>query len=71
MVETYERLNNMLGSREQAFGKNGDGENVIIERGEDHDRGEGYVRTQTFQSNGWVRNNYYYEDGTVEELFDR
>ena len=26
-------------------------------------------KTETYQDNGWIRDNYYYEDGTVEELF--
>lgn len=30
---------------------------------------EEYFRTETYQNNGWIRDNYYYEDGTVEELY--
>lgn len=65
MGDTYESLNEMLGTSEQMFGKNSHGENVIVNRGDD------CVYTETFQSNDWVRMNYYYEDGTVEELFTR
>ena len=65
MGDTYESLKAMLGNAEQLFGKNGDGENVIVEW-----YGE-YILTTTFQHNDWVRLNYYYEDGTVEEMFER
>lgn len=65
MGDTYESLNELLGTSEQLFGKNSNGENVIVNRGDD------CVYTETFQSNDWVRTNYYYEDGTVEELFTR
>lgn len=31
--------------------------------------GERYVHVQTYQTNGWVREDYYYLDGTTEQLF--
>lgn len=65
MGDTYESLNAMLGDAEQMFGKNDEGENVIVERYEE------YILTVTFQRNDWVRENYYYEDGRVEEIFTR
>lgn len=65
MADTYETLSAMLGSSDQTFGRNGSDENVIVERYDDH------ILTTTFQRNGWVRSNHYYEDGTVEELFER
>lgn len=30
-----------------------------------------YVVVETFQSNGWIRKNYYYTDGYCEEMFER
>lgn len=46
-------------------GKNGNGENVVVEEG------EGVKVTKTYQSNGWVRVTYEYDDGTVEETYER
>ena len=40
-------------------------ENVIIQRAQD------YIRLDTYQSNGWIRVNEYYPDGTVTETFER
>ncbi len=65
MAETYESLNEKLGGRELLSGRNGDGENVVI------GRGDGFVYVETFQGNGWTRLEYYYEDGTVEETYSR
>lgn len=65
MGDTYESLNEILGTSEQLFGKNSDGENVIVERYED------CILTVTFQRNDWIRKDYFYDDGTVEELFTR
>lgn len=46
-------------------GENEDGEMAIIEVT------GSYVLVKTFQSNNWIRRNYYYPDGYREELFDR
>ena len=46
-------------------GKNEDGETVILHVAEDS------IIVETFQSNGWVRKNYYGADGSAEgETFD-
>lgn len=46
-------------------GRNENGENVIVIEGE-------RVRvTRVHQDNGWVRVTYEYEDGTVEETYER
>lgn len=46
------------------FGVNEDGEQVLISVNKDN------ITTETFQSNGWVRENIYHvNDYTVEELF--
>ena len=48
------------------IGDNQDGEPVLLypisKRGD-------VVRVDTFQDNGWIRSNYFHEDGTVEEMF--
>lgn len=46
-------------------GTNEDGEDTLMEVC------EGFILVRTFQSNGWVRKDYYYTDGVVEELFER
>ena len=46
-------------------GRNEHGENVIIEDGEK------VKVTMTYQSNGWIRVTYEYDDGTVEETYER
>ena len=65
MGDTYESLSAMLGSASWASGKNDEGENVLV------NRGDGYICTETMQANGWTRMNYYHSDGTVEETFSR
>lgn len=44
---------------------NEDGEDVIVSIKEK------YLRTDTIQSNGWIRINCYYLDGTKTETFTR
>lgn len=46
-------------------GKNEDGEHIQISVNEDN------VTVETFQSNGWTRENIYWKDYTTEELFHR
>lgn len=45
-------------------GKNEEGEDIMVEVGAD------YVCVTTFQYNHWIRLNYYWRDGTTEELYD-
>ena len=46
-----------------------DGEDVIVEAEHDED---GLVwKISTLQKNGWMRINYYYKDGTIEETYSR
>jgi len=63
MGYSYESLSKMLDGEEWILSKNEYGEDVNISR---HD---GYVLTMTFQFDGWIRKNYYYDDGVVEESF--
>lgn len=46
-------------------GENEDGEMVMTEATSE------FVRIVTYQQNGWVRVNYFYPDGTIEELYER
>lgn len=46
-------------------GKNEHGENVLILEGEK------VKVTKTLQDNGWIRVTREYEDGTVEETYER
>ena len=58
VMDKYHTLETML------LGKNDDGEMVTVHIFKDH------ILTETFQSNRWIRKNYYHRDGTVEELFE-
>lgn len=49
--------------------KNGAGENVIIERGNDGQ--QGFFKQITAQHNGWTRTNCIYEDGSTDELYSK
>lgn len=49
--------------------ENENGEFVLVEEGKRS--GEHFYRTQTLQKNGWTRTNVYWEDGTVEELYEK
>lgn len=50
-------------------GTNADGDNIIIEEGSSDNIH--YYRVETYQKNDWVRINYYYENGEIEETFDK
>ena len=49
--------------------ENGDKERVIIEKL--HNGDMEYYQLSTFQCNGWVRINRYYEDGSFDETYER
>lgn len=46
-------------------GKNEDGEHIQVSVNEDN------ITVETFQRNGWIRENIYWDDYTTEELFHR
>lgn len=46
------------------MGTNEYGENTLIEIASD------CIKITTLQDNGWMRDNYYYPDGTVEEVYE-
>ena len=46
-------------------GVNSDGEKYLVSINKDN------ITIQTFQHNDWVRENIYYADGTVEELYSK
>ena len=57
LMDRADEFNDMI------LGKNSDGENTIISINKDN------ITIETNQSNGWIRENIYHRDGTVEELF--
>lgn len=63
-VEHLKMLMNRYGRTKLPFsGRNEIGEDIEISIFEDR------IICITFQENGWVRENWYWEDGTVEEMF--
>lgn len=50
-------------------GINENGEHLIIDRYDGED--EKYFKVTTFQDNDWIRINYYYKGGRVEEIYER
>lgn len=48
-----------------AIGTNEDGENIAIKICSDH------IITKTLQKNNWIRINTYWEDGNIEEIYER
>lgn len=46
-------------------GKNEDGEHIQISVNEDN------ITVETFQNNGWTRENIYWKDYTTEELYHK
>ena len=49
---------------------NDDGENIIVDR-EDTEDGQIVLKLSTAQDNGWMRVNYFWPDGTTEEMYER
>ena len=67
---TFEELKSITKGKEYpVLYENENGEPVFIYWVLPKDEIEECFKTETYQSNGWIRDNYYYEDGTVEELF--
>ena len=56
--------------KETLFGENERGDTVVVSTGKTEDN-EPYYKVETIQENDWVRTNIYYEDGTIEELYDK
>lgn len=50
---------------EPCVGENSEGERVLISVNHDN------ITVQTFQNNGWLRENIYWNDCTIEELYHR
>lgn len=61
MIKTMDEYGDM---QYPLFGQNDEGERVMISIY--HDK----IIIVTYQSNHWIRKNYYYRDGMREELFD-
>lgn len=70
---TYKELEKLTeGKTFPICGTNEDGENVIIEHGYNEEWSGGkFFKLTTAQHNGWMRTNYIFEDGTVEELYKK
>lgn len=67
---TFKELKKLTSGKElPLMGKNENGEAVIIQA--IGCKGEEGFKTTTAQHNGWVRENYFWKNGTVEELFSR
>lgn len=49
-------------------GFNENAERVIIDRNDGEDK---YFKVTTFQNNNWIRVNYYHQDGTTEEIYEK
>lgn len=49
-------------------GLNDSGERVVIDR---YDGDESYFKVTTYQNNDWIRINYFYKDGSVDEIYER
>lgn len=47
------------------------GEYGILSQGRDKETHLHFYKLQTRQENGWVRINIYWEDGTVEEMYEK
>ena len=69
-MTSFEEIRELVrGKRLPLNGTNEDGENFIIQVGvNEHDI---YFKVLTAQSNGWCRVNYYYEDGCMEEIYEK
>lgn len=64
----YNKIKTLVKSRELPLMYiNGNDEVVMITWDAEY---EAY-KTITYQHNHWMRTNYYYADGTVEELYNR
>lgn len=67
---TYDSIKELVeGKSLPLAGVNEIGELVSISGGQ-NDIGK-YYHTMTSQDNGWLRHNYYYDDGSWEELYER
>lgn len=63
-TEYLNELMEKYGDTTDAFyGHNEDGESISISIFPD------VIINETLQSNGWIRKNYFYPDGTCEEIF--
>lgn len=67
---SYSEIKKLTEGREFPIAaKNEDGENVIIEIS--YVDGEMLFTLTTSQSNGWLRINTYWPDGTIEETYKK
>ena len=62
-MTTYEELLNQFGYCEGMVGADIDGDNVIVTIDKES------AEVKTLQTNGWIRINTYYPDGTQDEAY--
>lgn len=69
---TYAELKKLTSGKEMPLSaENEEGENVIIVGGYSEDAQMYFYEVRTYQHNHWTRINIFWEDGTIEELFDK
>lgn len=67
---TYQKLEEMTKEKTlPLMAENESKERVIIEKL--HNGDMKYYQLSTFQNNDWVRINRYYEDGSIDETYER
>ena len=67
---TFKKLEKLTdGKSLPIMGENEDGETFYIGKGEQD--GNRFFVVSTAQWNGWMRHNTYWEDGTIEEAYER
>ena len=66
----YQKLKEMTkGKTLPLMAENENEERVIVEKG--HNGDLEYYQLSTFQNNDWVRINRYYEDGSIDETYEK
>ena len=67
----YNALKNLLNGRGTVLAETQDKEVVLIEHLPKGRSVDEHYKVTTLQKNGWARVNCYYEDGTIDETFER
>ena len=66
----YQKLEEMTkGKTLPLMAENENGECVMLEKG--HNGNLKYYQLSTFQNNDWIRINRYYEDGSIDETYEK
>lgn len=71
-ISSYKDIKNFTNECKLPFdGVNDNDESILISSGIDNESNEKYYKVKTKQNNGWIRTNIYWEDGTIEELYEK